>query len=96
MYVKIHKFGDREILAVCDEDIIGKTFEEKDLQINISNSFYKGEIKSDEEVFDLIEKFDNINLVGKKAVKLAIDNGIIDSESVIHIKGIPHAEIYVI
>ena len=94
MYIKIHKSEKSEVLAVCDEDIIGKTFEEKDLQLKISETFYKGEKKSEKEVLDLIENFDNINMVGKKSIKLALDNNIITQDSIIYIEGVPHAQIY--
>ncbi len=94
MYIKINKSGEAEVLAVCDEDILGKTFEEKDLQLKISESFYKGEKKSEKEVLNLIENFDNINLVGKKSIKLAIDNDIISQDSIIYIEGVPHAQVY--
>ena len=94
MYVKIHKSSEKELLAVCDEDIIGQTFEEGILQLKISESFYKGSIKSDTEVLELIKKFDNINLAGKNTVRLAIENEIIDEKNLIYINGIPHIQIY--
>ena len=94
MYVKIHKNQDREILAVCDEDILGKTFEEGDLQIKISEVFYKGEKKSEKDTLDLINHFDNISLVGVKTIKLALDNELIEESSIIIINGIPHVQIY--
>ena len=94
MYIKIHKSGNSEVLAVCDEEIMGKTFEEKDLQLKISESFYKGEKKSEMEVLDIIENFDNMNIVGKKSIKLALDNDIITQDSIIYIEGVPHAQIY--
>lgn len=96
MYVKIHKSEGRGILAVCDEDILGKTFEENELQLKVSESFYNGEKKSEKEVIDLISNYDNINLAGKKTVGLAIDNNLIDESTVIKISGIPHVQIYTI
>ncbi len=84
---------DREILAVCDEDIIGQTFEEGDLQFIVSETFYKGEKKSDQETLDLVKNYDNINMVGKKIIKLAIENEIISEEDVVYIQGIPHIQL---
>ena len=43
MIVKIHKRDDRTILAVCDSDLIGRTFTEGERQLDLSSDFYKGE-----------------------------------------------------
>jgi hypothetical protein len=46
MIAKIHKtFDGRNVLAVCDSDLLGKKFEEKDLQIDLNSDFYKGKKK---------------------------------------------------
>ena len=94
MYVKIHKSGDRHVVAVCDEDLIGKKFETKKLVLNVSERFYKGEKLSDEETYEIMKRALNLNIVGKKAIRLALKNDIIEEESVIKIKNIPHAQVY--
>ena len=94
MYVKIHKSGDRHIVAVCDEDLIGKKFETKKLVLNISERFYKGEKLSDEKTYEIMENAINLNLVGKKTIDLALKNDIIRKENIIKIEKIPHAQIY--
>ena len=93
MYVKIHKDGSGKVLAICDENLIGKTLEDGNICINVSERFYKGEIKNDNEVIKLMKIAENINMIGKKCVKLALDNGIIQEEDIIMIKGIPHAQV---
>ena len=93
MYFKKHLTRDRIILAVCDEDIIGKKFSEGNLTLNISERFYKGEKKSKEELEKLLKNSENVNLVGKKTIKFAIKLGILNKDSLITIRGIPHAQI---
>jgi len=94
MITKIHKtFDGRGVLAVCDSDLLGKKFEEKDLQIDLTSNFYKGEEKKEEEILELFKIASIINLVGKKSVELGIKAGIIDKEKVIKIKGVPHAQV---
>jgi len=93
MIVKIHKtFDGRTILAICDSDLIGKKFEENDLQLDLTSNFYKGEEKSDEEILELFKTASIINLVGEKSVNLGIKARIIDKIHIIKIKNIPHAE----
>jgi len=43
MIVKIHKSRERKILAVCDNELFGKKFEEGKLRLDLSSEFYDGE-----------------------------------------------------
>lgn len=94
MLVKIHEFY-RKIIAVCDSEILGRRFEEGNMQIEVSEAFYGGEEKEEAEVIeilkDLYKEDATFNLVGEKSVNAAIKAGIISKEGVIKIEGIPHA-----
>jgi len=93
MYVKIHDSKGRKVIAVCDEDILGKKFEEGDLFLNVSEDFYKGEKKNEKEVEEMLKEAENVNLSGKKAMSIALKLKIINKENVIKIKGVPHAQL---
>ena len=93
MFAKIHNNGMFQVLAICDEDLIGKVIEDRDIKIEISESFYKGEKKNEKEVLKLMQNSGNINMIGNNCIKIAIDNGIIHEENVIFIKKIPHAQV---
>ncbi len=90
MYVKIHSKSGRGVVAICDEDIIGKTFETKEKQLNVSKEFYKGEQKNEEEVISIIKKADNLNIVGKNSVNIALKTNIVLKSDVKRIKNIPY------
>ena len=92
MYVKIHRSGERIVVAVADSELIGKTFKDEKYEINVNPSFYKGEEKTEEEVIEILKNADNTNLVGKKAIKAGLKAKIISKENIIIIKGIPHAQ----
>ncbi len=92
MYVKIHVTQEAAVTAICDEDLIGKTISDKDKELDITERFYKGEVKSDEEVIEIMEKATNLNLVGEKTIKLALENNIIEESAVIKIGEVPHAQ----
>jgi uncharacterized protein len=94
MYVKIHKSQDSIVTAICDEDLIGKKFSDEEKQLEITERFYKGEITSEEETIKIMQAATNLNLVGKKTIDLALKNKIIDKDSIIKIKNIPHAQIF--
>jgi hypothetical protein len=43
MILKEHKSHDGKcVIALCDDDILGKKFEENGLQLDLTSSFYKG------------------------------------------------------
>jgi hypothetical protein len=94
MYLKVHEIQNRKIIAVCDKDLIGTIFEEKGLQLKISESFYKGSLLPEKEIINILKNADNINLVGKKTIELALKNNIISKDNIIKIKGVPHAQIF--
>ena len=93
MILKLHKTRDgKKIAAVCDSDLIGKKFEEKKLQLDLSSNFYKGEEKSEEEVRELVKDSYIVNIVGKKSISLAIRLGLVSKKNIIKIKKVPHAQ----
>ena len=92
LIVKIHKKENRTIVAVCDKDLLGQLFEENGKQLDLRSDFYNGEERDVQEIGDIMRNADAVNLVGKNAVKLGIDEGVIEDSHVITIKGIPHAQ----
>ncbi|MFH1637941.1 MAG: DUF424 family protein [Candidatus Woesearchaeota archaeon] len=90
--VKFHE----KVVAVCDSELVGKTFEEDGKCLEVNEQFYKGEEKSDDEVKDILKDADNVNIVGEKSVKLAIEIGVVSEDGVIRVKGIPHALVFAI
>ncbi|PIN87263.1 hypothetical protein COV19_00655 [Candidatus Woesearchaeota archaeon CG10_big_fil_rev_8_21_14_0_10_44_13] len=93
MIVKTHKTHDgRRVIAVCDSEILGKKFEDKGMQLDLSCSFYKGDEKTDEELLEELKRPGSVNIVGEKSIKFFVERGLIDKNSVIRIKNVPHAQ----
>jgi len=91
MWVKVHS-SSRKVVAICDENLLGKRFEQGIKQLQITESFYKGEKMSKEEVLNLIRAESSsatFNIVGKESVNLAIEAGIIEKNSASKVKNIP-------
>jgi len=93
VYVKIRRWGSQVLLAVCDADVLGKTFQNADFVFEVKEEFYKGFKTDIEEAVSLIEKSTIVNLVGSKIVKRAIERGYVHPEAVIEICGVLHAQI---
>ena len=86
--------GDNEVVSVCDTNLVGKTFTEGELELKVSEQFYKGEEKTVEEVSELIKEAKNLTLVGEESINLAEKIGILEKDNVLVIDGIPHAQLF--
>jgi hypothetical protein len=94
MLIKIHKVY-RSVVAVCDSEIVGRTFEEGIRQLNIKENFFNGEEIAEKE---LIEKIDDLAkedatffIAGKKSVSCAIKAGIVTQEGIGTVQEVPFA-----
>jgi|TARA_B100001971_G_C17875651_1_gene375480 hypothetical protein len=96
MIVKKHLNEGRLVLAICDNNLIGKKIEEGKLQLDLTSEFYKGEDMSEEELKTIIKKAYMINVVGKKIIDFLIKNKNIDIDDIIFIKKVPHAQVVMI
>lgn len=93
MIVKVHETPDKKkIVAVCDKDLLGKRFEERNLQLDLSSKFYGGEEKTEEEIKKIFYDAYIINFAGKKSVDFGLKLGILSKNNIIFIKKKPHAQ----
>ena len=80
------------MLAVCDCELLGKTFDEGDLCLSVEAAFFGEEEATAPEVAKALAGATIANMVGEKAVACAIETGCIDSENVLRIGGVPTAQ----
>ena len=94
MLVKIHN-SYRYVVAICDSNLIGKVFEEGKFQLDVKESFFKGDEKSKEEIIkilkDMVREDATFNIVGKDSTQTALETGIISKEGIKEIGGVPFA-----
>lgn len=85
----------RDIVAICDSELLGKYFEEGNFQLDIKESFYKGDKKTEQEVIQIILDMKSedatFNIVGERSVNCAVKSGLILQDSIRTIQGIPFA-----
>lgn len=94
MYLKVHRTpaGD-EVVAVCDSELLNARLQHGEAEIHVSESFYGRNHATDEEVRDALRHAGNINLIGERAVAIAIGMGLIERSGCIRIGSVPHAQI---
>ena len=88
----------RNVVAICDSELLGKCFEEDIFQLDVKESFYKGEKRTEQEVLQIIISMKSedatFNIVGERSVQTAIKAGLISEDSVRTIQGIPFALVF--
>jgi hypothetical protein len=92
MYLKSYSVNKEILVAVCDLELIGRTFREGELHLSVNEDFFKGHPADEDEVKKALEDATIANLVGEQSVACGIDSGIVDEHCVITIDGIPHAQ----
>jgi len=93
VYVNIQKSGEQTLLAICDLDLVGKTFRQGKIVFEVREEFYKGTKVTVDEAIGLIENCSVVNMVGQCIVKEAVEKGFVHPDAVIEISGVPHAQI---
>jgi hypothetical protein len=91
--MNLKKIGSNVLLAMCDAEILGRTFRKGEIVFHVKEEFYKGTKVSIEEAIDMIENSTIVNMIGKNVVQKAIEKGHVHPEAVINIEGVPHAQI---
>ncbi len=88
----------REVVAIVDEELLGRKFFEKNKQLEIKESFYKGEsgkVLPKEEVkkiiLEMVREDATFNIVGENSIKCALETGVITENQVMKIDGIPYS-----
>ncbi|MEM4577116.1 MAG: DUF424 family protein [Candidatus Nezhaarchaeales archaeon] len=92
VYVKVHQHGKDLIVAICDEDLLGKTFSEGAVKIEVSERFYGGEKMDVKEAMKIAKRASIANFLGKNSVKYAIRCKLVHKDAVVVVASIPHAQ----
>lgn len=80
------------LVSVCDEAILGETFESGAVSLTVDPEFYDGEPADADAVTDALARCSVANLVGKEAVAVAVDAGFVVEENVLDVDGTRHAQ----
>ncbi len=94
MLVKIIR-SHRNIVIICDKNLIGKKFNQGQFQLDIKENFFNGEEKTKQETIELIKRMAQedatFNIVGKESIETALETGIINEDGIKTIQDTPVA-----
>lgn len=93
MFLRVYKDPKHTLVAVCDSELLGETFREGKLKLEVKPDFYRGIRASIEEALAAIDAADIANLVGKTIVQAAVQSSLVDPTAIVHISGVPHVQI---
>jgi hypothetical protein len=73
--------------------LIGETFREGKLKLEVKADFYKGSMTTIAQALREIDEADIANLVGSRIVEAAVQKGLVDPSAIVRIGGVPHVQI---
>jgi hypothetical protein len=90
---KIFECEKDTILAIADSRLVGKKFDEEEIEIFVSADFYHEKECVQKDVPKLLKKSTIVNAVGKDIIDIMIKEGVISDKSVLVVGGVPHAQV---
>jgi hypothetical protein len=96
MYVRIHQTPQGRIVAACDRELLGSILDDgrTHLDLKAYREFYSGELVNEAGLEDALRDFSSANLVGKRAVGVALGMKLAREKDVIYINKTPHIQLY--
>lgn len=89
--LSIKRKSDEILVTICDSDLFGECYTEGKLRLEIDEKFYEGEEVSVEKCLEALKDATIANMVGS-IVGHAVEAGYVDSENVLEIEGVQHAQ----
>ena len=84
------------LVAVCDSDCLGETYIDGEVSLNVTESFYGGteaDAVDAETVVRRLKRASVANIVGERAVAIAVEAGIVDQDRVLQVDETLHAQL---
>lgn len=93
VYLKKYESGGEVLVAVCDENLLGRRFTEGRLVLDVKKEFYGGVLVTIDEAIRELKKATIANIVGENIVREALKEGLIHEEAILWVSNVPHAQI---
>lgn len=93
VFLRVFKDAKYTLVAACDSGLIGGTFRQGKLKLEVKTDFYRGVSASIPQAIQAIDSADIANLVGEEIVGAAVQKGLVDESAIVHIGGVPHVQI---
>ena len=91
--LKIHESENKQLVAICDSELLGKVFEQNNFILDIDEDFFGGDKADEKTILDSIKTAHTINVSGNKIVEFLLSKNIIEKS---HVKTIDNVKYVVI
>ena len=91
-FLRVIRTQGEVLVIVCDPELLGKKFKQRELRLDVKESFYRGTEASVKECIAALREATIANLVGS-IVGHAIQAGVIERANVIRIQNVLHAQL---
>ncbi|HKZ89272.1 MAG TPA: DUF424 family protein [Thermoplasmata archaeon] len=89
--MKVYTQGQEVLVAAADADLIGRTFREGKLKIEVGK-FYEGDVVTEEFLLQHMRLATIGNFVGRETIDAATRGGFVTDDGILWIDGVPHAQ----
>ena len=96
MLLRERETAEGRLVSVCDPDCLGETYEDGPVTLTVSEEFYGGDDAveaTEEEVVAGLQRAQVANIVGTEAVRVAVEAGLVDEETVLEFEETRHAQL---
>ena len=96
MLLRERHTGEGLLVSVCDAECLGETYAEGEVSLEVTEAFYGGDDATEVDadgVVDSLVRASVANIVGERAVSVAVDAGIVDEANVLSVDGTLHAQL---
>ncbi|NOR84725.1 DUF424 family protein [archaeon] len=91
--LKIHESDNKQLVALCDSELLGKVFEQNNFILDIDEDFFGGDIADEKTILESIKIAHTINASGNKIVEFLLSKNIIEKS---HVKTIDNVKYVII
>jgi len=88
-FLKIHSQSTNHIIGVCDEDCINLYLKQGKYNYHVSEAFFRDKLVPIVDAIKILKNSSNFNAVGKNIVGSLVETGLIPSEGILEIEGVP-------
>lgn len=92
VHLRVIRGKNGVLVTVCDAGLLGETFRQGKMKLEVSREFYGGTLSTIEEAMDALVEADIANLVGEATIKAAVSERLVDPQAVIYFGPIPHVQ----
>ncbi len=92
-YLRVRMTEKEYMVSVCDQELLGETLCEGELELCVNERFFSGELVPLERCLIEMQKATNFNLIGTAIVNAAIEHRMVNEHSVMWINCPNHGQV---